>query len=234
MFYANCHTGVFLERLNRFVARVLIDGEEALVHVKNTGRCRELLVPGYRVYLEKSENTGRKYAFDLIAVEKQCPEGVKLINMDSMAPNRAAKEWLEGGGMGGLENLRSEVKTGDSRFDFAAEQEGRRVFIEVKGCTLEEMGEAAFPDAPTERGVKHVRGLTELAKAGYRCAVLIVIQMKGVHVFRPNWRTHPEFGQALIEAREAGVEIIAMECEVRPGYVSIDAPVAVDLTLPEG
>lgn len=230
MHYANCYSGVFLERLNRFVARVLIDGEEVLVHVKNTGRCKELLVPGYTVYLEKSDNASRKYAYDLIAVEKQCTDGMKLINMDSMAPNRAAHEWLAAGGIGMLENLRAEVKMGDSRFDFAAVQDGRGVFIEVKGCTLEDKGEAAFPDAPTERGVKHVNGLAALAKQGNRCVILIVIQMKGIRVFQPNWRTHPEFGRALIEARKAGVEIIAMDCEVRPGIVEMDAPVPVDLT----
>jgi len=140
--YANYYTATFLERLNRFVARVMIDGDEVLVHVKNTGRCKELLVPGYTVYLEKSDNTARKYAYDLIAVEKQCPEGTMLINMDSMAPNRAAREWLEAGGLGKLENLRAEVRVGDSRFDFSAEQDGRRVLIEVKGCTLEDSGEA--------------------------------------------------------------------------------------------
>ena len=232
MHYANFHTAVFIERLNRFVARVLINGEEVLVHVKNTGRCAELLVPGYTVYLEKSDNAARKYAYDLIAVEKRCPDGVKLINMDSMAPNRAACEWLEDGGLGELENLRAEVKQGDSRFDFAAEQDGRRVFIEVKGCTLESSGEACFPDAPTERGVKHVLGLARLAEQGNRCIILIVIQMKGIHVFRPNWKTHPAFGEALLKAREAGVEICAMDCVVRPGYVCIDAPVQVELEHP--
>ncbi|MBR6766616.1 MAG: DNA/RNA nuclease SfsA [Clostridia bacterium] len=233
MNYANFHTAIFLERLNRFVARVMLDGEEVSVHVKNTGRCRELLVPGCTVYLEKSDNTARKYAYDLIAVEKVCPDGTKLINMDSMAPNKAAAEWLENGGLGKFENLRAEVKEGDSRFDFSAEQEGRRVFIEVKGCTLEADGIASFPDAPTERGVKHVRGLAGLAREGNRCIVLIVIQMKGIHVFRPNWDTHPEFGYALCEAAQAGVEIIAVDCVVRPGYVSIDAPVPVDLDIPE-
>ena len=232
MHYANFHTGIFVERLNRFVASVMIDGDEVLVHVKNTGRCKELLVPGYTVYLEKSDNTARKYAYDLIAVEKQCPEGIKLINMDSMAPNCAAREWLENGGAGKIDELRAEVKEGDSRFDFCGMQNGRKVFIEVKGCTLESGGEACFPDAPTERGVKHVKGLTELAKAGDRCIVLIVIQMKGIRVFRPNWKTHPEFGMALQAARDAGVEIIAVDCIVRPGYVSMDAPVPVDLNCP--
>ena len=145
--------------------------------------------------------------------------------MDSMAPNRAAGEWLAAGGLGEIENLRAEAAIGDSRFDFAGRQDGRRVVIEVKGCTLEENGIARFPDAPTLRGVKHLRGLAALAKAGCRCAVLIVIQMKGVHVFQPNWKTQPEFGEALIEARDAGVEIVALDCRVIPGTVEIDARV---------
>lgn len=230
MKYRNIYTGVFLERLNRFVARVEMDGREERVHVKNTGRCAELLVPGNRVYLEKSDAVGRKTAYDLVAVEKRTPEGVRLVNMDSMAPNLAAREWLESGALGSLQNLRAEATIGDSRFDFCAEQDGRRVVIEVKGCTLEEGGVARFPDAPTERGVKHVRGLIELAKQGCRCVILIVIQMKGVRVFRPNWETHPAFGEALLEARAAGVEVIAVDCEVVPGSVNIDRRISVDLT----
>lgn len=229
MNYENFCTGIFLSRPNRFIAVVEIDGEEQRVHVKNTGRCRELLQPGNIVYLEKSNNPTRKTAYDLIAVEKQVPGGTRLVNMDSMAPNRAAKEWLEGGGLGEIQNLRAETTIGDSRFDFVGQQDGRRVVIEVKGCTLEEDGIARFPDAPTGRGVKHVRGLTELAGAGERCIILIVIQMKGVHTFRPNWQTHPEFGEALLQAKAAGVEIVAVDCEVRPGFVRIDAPVAVNL-----
>ena len=232
MRYANIHKGIFLERLNRFVARVEIDGCEERVHVKNTGRCAELLVPGNVVYLEKSSAPGRKTAYDLVAVEKRTPDGSRLVNMDSMAPNRAALEWLVAGGLGRLEKLRAEATIGDSRFDFCAEQDGRRVVIEVKGCTLEENGIARFPDAPTERGVKHVRGLTGLAKQGCRCAVLMVIQMKGVHVFRPNWSTHPEFGRALLEAQAAGVEIIAADCVVAPGEVRIDRIIPVELEEP--
>lgn len=233
MKYNNCHSGIFIFRPNRFIAIVEIDGQEQRVHVKNTGRCRELLQPGNTVYLEKSNNPTRKTAYDLIAVEKQVPGGTRLVNMDSMAPNLAAKEWLENGGMGEIQNLRAETTIGDSRFDFVGKQDGRRVIVEVKGCTLEEDGVARFPDAPTERGVKHVRGLAELAKAGERCIILIVIQMKGVHAFRPNWQTHPEFGEALIEAKEAGVEIVAVDCMVRPGVVEIDGQIPVDLTRPE-
>lgn len=230
MKYDNLHKGIFLERLNRFVARVEIDGREERVHVKNTGRCAELLVPGNTVYLEKSDVPTRKTAYDLIAVDKQIPGGVRLVNMDSMAPNRAAMKWLAADALRKMQNLRAEVTIGDSRYDFCAEQDGRRVVVEVKGCTLEENGVARFPDAPTERGVKHVRGLIELAKQGCWCIVLIVIQMKGVHVFQPNWKTHPEFGQALIDAQAAGVEIIAVDCEVIPGEVRIDQRVPVVLT----
>ena len=230
MRYANLHKGIFLERLNRFVARVEIAGKEERVHVKNTGRCAELLVPGNAVYLEKSSVPTRKTAYDLVAVEKQIPGGTRLVNMDSMAPNRAAAEWLSAGALGEMQGLRAEATIGDSRFDFCAEQAGRRVVVEVKGCTLEEDGVARFPDAPTERGVKHVRGLTELAKQGCRCIVLIVIQMKGVHEFRPNWKTHPEFGRALVDAQAAGVEIIAVDCRVVRGEVWIDSPVRVELT----
>ncbi|MBP3409648.1 MAG: DNA/RNA nuclease SfsA [Clostridia bacterium] len=233
MKYNNCHSGIFIFRPNRFIAIVEIDGQEQRVHVKNTGRCRELMQPGNTVYLEKSNNPTRKTAYDLIAVEKQVPGGTRLVNMDSMAPNLAAKEWLANGGSGNVQNLRAETTIGDSRFDFVGEQDGRRVVVEVKGCTLEEDGVARFPDAPTQRGVKHVRGLTELARAGDRCIILIVIQMKGVHVFRPNWTTHPQFGESLIEARDAGVEIVAVDCVVRPGVVEIDKQIPVDLTRPE-
>ena len=229
MRYENVHEAAFLRRLNRFVAEVEIEGRVERVHVKNTGRCAELLVPGYRVYLEKSASPGRKTAYDLIAVEKRTDAGPVLVNMDSMAPNRAAAEWLAAGGLGPLESLRAEVTVGDSRFDFCAEQQGRPVAIEVKGCTLEAGGVARFPDAPTLRGLKHVRGLTALSRQGWRCAVLIVIQMKGVTRFEPNWDTQPDFGLALIEAREAGVEVLAMDCEVVPGTVVIDAPVRVGL-----
>lgn len=226
MQYDNIHEAVFLRRLNRFVAEVEMNGEVERVHVKNTGRCAELLVRGNRVCLVKSNNPDRSTAYDLVAVVKA---GGKLVNMDSMAPNRAAAEWLAAGGLGALQNLRAEVTAGDSRFDFAAEQDGRPVYIEVKGCTLEQDGVARFPDAPTERGVKHVRGLTALARQGCRCVVLMVIQMKGVCRFEPNWATHPAFGEALAEARRAGVEIIAMDCRVVPGAVEIDRAVPINL-----
>ena len=234
MQYKNLVRGVFRARLNRFVARVEIGGEEQRVHVKNTGRCAELLVPGNTVYLVESGNPNRRTAYDLVAVERRAMEGTKLINMDSMAPNAMAREWMEAGALGAISGLRAEVRVGDSRFDFAGDQDGRRVLIEVKGCTLEADGIARFPDAPTLRGLKHVRELTRLAGEGCRCVVLIVIQMKGVHVFQPNWGTQPEFGEALIEAARAGVELIAVDCVVWPGGARIDAPVSIDLNPPSG
>lgn len=229
MKYENIHHGTFISRPNRFIAVVEIDGKEQRVHVKNTGRCAELLQPGNMVYLEKSSNPARKTAYDLVAVEKLVPGGTRLVNMDSMAPNRMAAEWLAGGALGKIDDLRSEVTIGDSRFDFAGVQDGRRLVVEVKGCTLEEDGVARFPDAPTQRGVKHVQGLTKLTGEGCRCIVLIVIQMQGVKLFRPNWRTHPEFGRALQQAADAGVEIIAVDCDVRPGFAKISGHVAVEL-----
>ena len=227
MRYKAVRDAVFLRRLNRFVAEVALDGNVERVHVKNTGRCAELLRSGNQAWLERGENPGRRTAWDLIAVEKQTDVGPVLVNMDSMAPNRVAREWLRAGGLGALSDLRAEVTVGDSRFDFCASEAGRPVAIEVKGCTLERNGVALFPDAPTLRGLKHVRGLTRLAREGWRCAVLIVIQMKGVCAFRPNWATQPEFGQALIEARAAGVEILALDCRVAPGIVEADAAVPV-------
>lgn len=204
-----------------------------VAHVKNTGRCAELLVPGCKVWLEYSENPTRKTPCDLIAVEKQTARGPVCINMDSAAPNAVAGEWLASGGLGQLDFLRAEYKLGDSRFDFYAEQDGHPVLVEVKGCTLEEDGLARFPDAPTLRGVKHVRELTAYAAQGWRCCVLLVVQMKGIHTFTPNWDTHPEFGFALRQAADAGVEIRAMDCIVTPESLKIDTPVPVDLSIPE-
>ena len=233
MKYKNYYRGIFISRPNRFIALVEIDGEVQKVHVKNTGRCKELLQPGNTVYLEKSDNPDRKTAYDLVAVEKQLPVGTRMVNMDSMAPNKMAGEYIASGALGEIKNLRAEVTIGDSRYDFAGEENGRRVVIEVKGCTLEENGVAKFPDAPTVRGVKHIRGLIELAKNGARAIILIVIQMKGVHVFRPNWHTHAEFGLALCDAQAAGVEIIAVDCAVKPGEAKIDQWIPVDLSVPD-
>ena len=225
MRYENMTPGIFLARPNRFVAHIEIDGAVEICHVKNTGRCRELLIPGCRVYCQRSSNPGRKTKFDLIAVQK----GERLINMDSQAPNRAAGEWLASGGLGELTDLRAEVRHGDSRYDFSFVKEGKTCFLEVKGCTLEEDGVCAFPDAPTERGAKHLRGLTAAAGEGYGAYVLFVIQMPDVKYIRPRDETDPDFGKALREAARAGVHILAMDCAVTPDSMEVRLPVPVNL-----
>lgn len=230
MTYGQVSKATFLSRPNRFTALVRLCGAQAAAHVKNTGRCAELLVPGAPVYLAKAENPARKTGWDLVAVEK----GGLLINMDSAAPNKAAGEWLAAGGLGPLEQLRAEYRLGDSRFDFYARRAGRELLVEVKGCTLETDGVAAFPDAPTLRGLKHVRELTALARQGYDCRLLVVIQMKGPRLFRPNWATQPTFGRALAQARAAGVGLLAMDCRVTPAGMALDAPVPIDLAAPKG
>lgn len=225
MRYDNMTPGTFLARPNRFIAHVQIDGQTEIVHVKNTGRCRELLVPGCTVYCQRSDNPNRKTKFDLIAVQK----GERLINMDSQAPNRAAGEWLKNGGLGEITDLRAEVKHGDSRFDFAFRKDGRQCFLEVKGCTLEEDGVCAFPDAPTERGTKHIRGLAKAAGEGCGAYILFVIQMSDVKYIRPHDETDPEFGKALREAAQNGVSVLAMDCAVTPESMEIRLPVLVKL-----
>lgn len=234
MQYSSVTAARFLSRPNRFVALVEQGGLVLTVHVKNTGRCAELLQPGAAVYLTPGQNPARKTPFDLIAVEKPTPAGPRLINMDSAAPNAAAREWLAAGGLGTLTVLKPEYRLGDSRFDFYGEGAFGRLLVEVKGCTLEEDGLARFPDAPTLRGLKHVQELTALAAQGWHCAVLIVIQMKGVHTFAPNWSTQPAFGRALAAAKAAGVRLIAMDCRVAPDRMTIGQPVPIDLTPPPG
>lgn len=225
MQYANMRPGKFLARPNRFIAHVEMDGGVQVCHVKNTGRCRELLVPGCAVWCQESDKPERKTKYDLIAVQK----GHRLINMDSQAPNAAAKEWLSSGGLGEIENLRAEVFQGDSRFDFAFEKDGVSCFLEVKGVTLETDGVCAFPDAPTTRGVKHLEGLTQLAKAGFGAFVLFVIQMEDVRYLHPNDVTDPAFAMALREAADAGVQVLAMDCAVTPSTMVINSPVEVRL-----
>ena len=210
MKYANMMHGKFLARPNRFIAHIEIDGQMHVCHVKNTGRCRELLPVGAEVWCQKSGNPSRKTKYDLITVRK----GSRLINMDSQAPNLAAKEWLAAGGLGSIDSLRAETKHGDSRFDFSFTKDGKQCFLEVKGCTLETEGVCAFPDAPTERGAKHLRGLTEAVKDGYGGYVLFVIQMEDVKYLHPNDATDPEFGRALREAAANGVEVLAVNCHV--------------------
>jgi len=216
--------GIFLARPNRFIAHVQIDGQVEVCHVKNTGRCKELLVPGCTVYCQRASNPNRKTKYDLIAVRK----GDRLINMDSQAPNKAAHEWLAAGGLGEISELRAEVKQGDSRFDFSFMKDGKRCFLEVKGCTLESDGVCAFPDAPTERGAKHIRGLTALAREGYGAYILFVIQMADVKYIRPHDETDPEFGRALREAAENGVQVIAMDCAVSEDSMEVRLPVLAD------
>lgn len=225
MRYDHMTQGIFLSRPNRFLARVELEGAAQTVHVKNTGRCRELLRPGAAVWCQRCPKEGRKTLFDLIAVDK----GGRLINMDSQAPNRAAEEWLAGGGLGPVEALRRETVFGDSRFDFAFHQAGRPCFLEVKGVTLEQDGVCAFPDAPTLRGAKHLRELIRAAEEGYGAYVLFVIQMADVAYLRPNDATDPAFALALREAAAAGVEVLAMDCRVTAEEMVIRRPVQVRL-----
>lgn len=225
MIYQNIVPGTFFSRPNRFIAHIEIDGQDTICHVKNTGRCKELLTPGAAVWCEKSDNPARKTQYDLIAVQK----GERLINMDSQAPNKAAHRWLASGRLGALINLRAETAYGNSRFDFSFEKGGKRCFLEVKGVTLENGGICAFPDAPTERGAKHLRELTTLAKEGFGAYVLFVIQMSDVLYLHPNDDTDPAFGAALREAAKAGVQILAMDCLVTPDSMTIQNPVTVKL-----
>ena len=225
MKYSRMIPGHFLARPNRFIAHVEIGGEPQIVHVKNTGRCRELLPAGAQVWCQESDNPNRKTKYDLIAVQK----GDRIINMDSQAPNIAAGEWLRSGGLGEIENLKAESFHGDSRFDFSFTKGGKECFLEVKGVTLETDGVCAFPDAPTERGVKHLKGLTKLAQEGFGAYVLFVIQMPDVKYLHPNDVTDPAFGAALREAAEAGVQILAMDCAVTEDTMQIRLPVLVKL-----
>lgn len=233
MRYRYIEKGIFRERPNRFVAKVEIGGELHTVHVKNTGRCRELLIPGATVFLEhdpEAKEKGRKTEYSLVAVYK----GNLLINMDSQAPNLAAWEWLKAGGFQretGLkpESIQREVTYGQSRFDLAFTVHGQQIFMEVKGVTLERDGVAMFPDAPTERGVKHLQELTEAVKDGFGAYVLFVIQMKGVTEFRPNEETHKAFAEALRKADRGGVKILAYDCAVEEKGFVIDQKVPVNL-----
>lgn len=222
MRYGTVVPGRFLRRPNRFVAQVETAEGVQTVHVKNTGRCRELLVPGAAVYLEKSENPSRKTAYDLIAVEK----GDLLVNMDAQAPNRVFAEWVSGKLPEGA-ILRREYTYGDSRLDFRVESPHGCCLIEVKGVTLEEGGAARFPDAPTERGVKHIRELQRAAEAGLGAVLFFVVQMEGTRSVAPNDDTHPAFGEALREAAAHGVQVCAWDCAVTPDSLAIRREVPV-------
>ena len=215
MKYENITSAVFLKRPNRFIAEVDIDGRMETVHVKNTGRCRELLISGCKVWLTAPGNPDRKTKYDLVAVKKG--NGI-LFNIDSQAPNKVVKEWLD---RQDFERIVPEYTYGDSRIDFYLERSGEKYLMEVKGCTLEKDGIGYFPDAPTERGVKHLRELTSAVNEGYKAMLAFVIQMDGVSEVRPNIDTHAEFGTALDEAKAAGVEVLFLKCHVEPDALVI-------------
>ena len=225
MKYENMISGKFISRPNRFVAHVEIEGQQEIVHVKNTGRCREVLPEGAKVWCQRSNNPARKTKYDLICVQK----GDRLINMDSQAPNAVVGEWLRSGGLGAVSNVHGEVTYGQSRFDFAFMKDGKQCFMEVKGVTLEDDGICAFPDAPTLRGAKHLRELTQAAQAGYGAYALFVIQMSDVRYLHPNDATDPHFSDALRHAAHAGVTVLAMDCLVKPESMVLGEEVPVCL-----
>ena len=222
MNYPNVVPGIFRSRPNRFIAQVDIDGQQETVHVKNTGRCKELLVPGARVYLQDCQSPARKTRYDLIAVEK----GDLLINMDSQAPNRVAAEYLPRR-FPDLQLLRPETVYGNSRFDFYLETAREKWFVEVKGVTLEENGIARFPDAPTLRGTKHMEELIACQQDGYRAMALFILQMPGMRCFCPNDATDPKFSAALRHAAASGVELLAVDCNVTPDSLTVCKPVSI-------
>jgi len=229
MHYQKIIRGKFIDRPNRFIAHVEIEGITETVHVKNTGRCRELLIPGCTVILEdfrgRPEFSNRKTMFDLIAVYKQInwsSESEILINMDSQAPNKVVSEWLKQlPASQAYDYVKPEYVYGKSRVDFYMEKGNQKYLMEVKGCTLEKDGTGYFPDAPTERGVKHLRELAEASKKGYKCFLAFVIQIPMVKIVYPNIETHPEFGTALQEAADAGVEILYLQCSVKENELKI-------------
>lgn len=226
MKYQNIKKAKFISRPNRFIANIEIDGKIQIAHVKNTGRCRELLVPGAEIYVQEFDSDTRKTKFDLITVKK----GTRLINMDSQIPNHVFREWVESGNFtDGVTLIRPETFFGDSRFDFYIEADDRKIFVEVKGVTLEENGIVRFPDAPTDRGVKHLRELMDAIDAGYEAQVVFIVQMDDVSHFEPNDRTHPEFGQVLREAVKKGVSVTALYCKITPD--SIEAVGEVEIRL---
>lgn len=230
MKYRDLLAAQFLSRPNRFIAHCLLNGETVTAHVKNTGRCRELLVPGATVYLQHEPSPNRKTAYTLSHVQK----GGRIVQIDSQAPNRLVKEALEEGrlilpGLGRPTLIRPETFYGDSRFDLYLESGGQKAFVEVKGVTLEEDGWARFPDAPTERGIKHLQHLAKAAREGYLCYAVFVIQMENIRGFSPNDQTHPAFGRALIEAQQKGVIPLAFSCRVTLSEAVLADPVPVDL-----
>lgn len=229
--YNKIKVAEFVDRPNRFIANVLVDGASCVAHVKNTGRCRELLVPGCTVILSESDNPARKTKYDLIAVYKvRRNKPPLLINMDSQIPNDVAEEWLKSGCLFSKSAVfKREVTFGKSRFDFYVEDGSRKAFVEVKGVTLENDGVAMFPDAPTERGVKHLNELSEAIEHGYDAYILFIIQMKDIKAFRPNDATHKAFGDALRAARKRGVKILALDCLVTDDTIQADGYIDVNL-----
>lgn len=243
MRYENTARGIFLERPNRFIAYVEIGGRREKVHVKNTGRCKELLIPGAVVYVQESDQPSRKTRWDLITVEKEClvrdadgslSKQIRMVNLDSQSPNQVVREWLEAGNMiSGITKIQPECKYGDSRFDFYVEAGERRIFIEVKGVNLEEDGRVRFPDAPSERAVKHVEELVHAMEEGYEAYVLFVVQMKDVDYFTPNMDTHPKFGETLRRAADRGVKIAVYDCRVGSDFIELAEKVPAALTKKE-
>ena len=231
MKYNNIQQAVFLQRSNRFIADCELDGKIINAHVRNTGRCRELLIPGCKVYLEEDLRASRKTQYTLIAVEKSGT----MINLDSLAPNKAFREAIMNGHiqLPGFDEpctlLKAESRFGDSRFDFYMESDIQKAYIEVKGVTLEEDGIAMFPDAPTERGIKHIYELCRASKDGYLAYLVFVIQMKKIHYLTPNWETHSAFGEALAMAKKSGVTILAYDCYVTPNEMYLDKPIEVKI-----
>lgn len=226
MRYERTVLGNFISRPNRFIANVKIDGKAEVCHVKNTGRCKELLVPDARVILQKSDNPQRKTGYDLVAVYK---DGM-LINMDSQAPNKVFGEWaVKSGFFGENPSIKPECKYKNSRFDFYIEADGKKIFVEVKGVTLEEDGVVMFPDAPTERGIKHINELADAVKNGYEAYVFFIIQMEKCKFFTPNKKTHPEFAKALVDAKNKGVRVMAVNCRVTEQTLAVDGFVEIKL-----
>ena len=228
--YNEVRKAVFVERPNRFIAKVIVDGKDETVHVKNTGRCKELLIKGSTVYLSASDNPKRKTKYDLIVVDKITKDGILKINMDSQIPNDVVGEWLEKSNLFSEKaKIKREVFYNKSRFDFYIEDGDRKAFLEVKGVTLEENGIAKFPDAPTERGIKHINELIDAVNEGYEAYIFFVIQMKSITLFTPNCKTHLEFGEALKTARNSGVKILAFDCIITDDSIVIDNEIEVKL-----
>jgi len=226
MTYENIRQGKFICRPNRFIAHVEIDGKTEICHVKNTGRCKELLIPGATVFLQEFYSGSRKTRFDLISLYK----GSRLINMDSGAPNKVFAEWVKKAGLWGeIDLIKPEYRYNNSRLDFYIEADGKKILVEVKGVTLEENGIARFPDAPTVRGLKHVTELSRSVENGHDAYVVFIIQMSGVRYFTPNYKTHKEFGDALKTAWESGVNILALDCKIAEDSIIADNYVDIHL-----